>query len=45
MILKVAIKCYCEKNKGGIIYEKSFVFLRMIKTLLKNTDSLLSKES
>ena len=22
MILKVAIKCYCEKNKGGIIYEK-----------------------
>lgn len=28
-----------------LIYEKSFVFLRMIKTLLKNTDSLLSKES
>ena len=23
MILKVAIKCYCEKNKGGIIYEKN----------------------
>jgi len=25
MILKVAIKCYCEKNKGGIIYEKMLV--------------------
>ena len=24
MILKVAIKCYCEKNKGGIIYEKMY---------------------
>lgn len=22
MLLKVAIKCYCVKNKGGIIYEK-----------------------
>jgi len=25
MILKVAIKCYYEKNKGGIIYEKMLV--------------------
>jgi len=25
MILKVAIKCYCEKNKGGINYEKMLV--------------------
>ena len=25
MILKVAIKCYCEKNKGGIIYEKNSI--------------------
>lgn len=22
MLLKVVIKCYCVKNKGGIIYEK-----------------------
>ena len=22
MLLKVDIKCYCVKNKGGIIYEK-----------------------
>ena len=22
MLLKIAIKCYCVKNKGGIIYEK-----------------------
>lgn len=22
MLLKVAIKCYCVKKKGGIIYEK-----------------------
>jgi len=25
MLLKVAIKCYCVKNKGGIIYEKMLV--------------------
>jgi len=25
MLLKVVIKCYCEKNKGGIIYEKMLV--------------------
>jgi len=25
MILKVAKKCYCVKNKGGIIYEKMLV--------------------
>ena len=22
MLLKITIKCYCVKNKGGIIYEK-----------------------
>ena len=25
MLLKVTIKCYCVKNKGGIIYEKNSI--------------------
>ena len=25
MLLKVAIKCYCVKNKGGKIYEKNSI--------------------
>ena len=25
MLLKVDIKCYCVKNKGGIIYEKNSI--------------------
>ena len=25
MLLKVDIKCYCVKNKGGILYEKNSI--------------------
>ena len=34
MLLKVDIKCYCVKNKGGIIYEKNSIKMSIEKSKL-----------
>ena len=33
MLLKVDIKCYCVKNKGGILYEKNSIKRSMVALL------------